>query len=67
MEMRREGENIIIKMNSPELAEKVMRVFNYASLLELMKDVTMSQEEIDKLAYEINASAYIIRQKKECA
>jgi hypothetical protein len=56
LQMRNDGENIIIKMSSPEMAEKVMRVFNYANVLEIMKDVDVPQEEIDKLANEVNAS-----------
>jgi hypothetical protein len=56
LQMRNDGENIIIKMSSPEMVEKVMRVFNYANVLEIMKDVDVPQEEIDKLANEVNAS-----------
>ena len=56
LDMRREGENLIIKMSSPEMAEKVMRLYDYANVLEIMKDVDVPQEEIDKLADEVNAS-----------
>lgn len=54
--MRREGENVIIKMSSPEMAEQVMRLYDYANVLEIMKDVDVSEEEINKLAKEVNAS-----------
>ncbi len=54
--MRNDGENIIIKMSSPEMAEKVMRIYDYANVLEIMKDVDVPQEEIDELANEVNAS-----------
>lgn len=54
--MRNDGENIIIKMSSPEMAEKVMQAYNYANFLELTKGVDVPQEEIDKLADEVNAS-----------
>jgi hypothetical protein len=56
LQMRNDGENIIIKMSSPEMAEKVMRLYDYANVLEIMKDVEVSQEEIDKLADEVNAA-----------
>lgn len=64
MEIKREGENLIIKMSSPELAEQVMRLADYGRLLEIMKDVEIPQTEIDKLADEVTAAAWNERQKK---
>ncbi len=59
MKVNQENEKIVITMNSKDEAIRLMKMLDYAKYIELtkgMKDV--ADEEIDKLADEVNISGY---------
>ena len=56
MEIKREGENIIIKMSSPELAEQAVKSIRIARWYELTKNSTATEEDVNQLAEEVNNS-----------
>ncbi len=59
MKVTRENEKILITMNSPEEAIRLVKMLDYAKYIELTEGMNeVAELEIEKLADEVNQSWY---------
>ncbi|MEO7309239.1 MAG: hypothetical protein ABIX01_02485 [Chitinophagaceae bacterium] len=56
MEIKNEGDTIIIKTSSPEMAKKVVNDIEYARFLELSKNIAVTDEDINIFMEGVNES-----------